>query len=218
MRNALLVLSVEALLRPGDDDALLDAIRVGDLDGFGNGAGDPSALALDSGGGVVVGLAGVGEVALSTSPTGQLRRVGAGIRPSAVAVAPGDRVAYSADAADDAVWSIQLPSGRRRQKILLGPRPEPDAVERGEQLFHSARLAHDHWLSCQSCHTDGQTNGLLADTLGDGSFGAPKMVISLLGVGETGPWAWDGTVDRLEVQVRKSVEATMQGTPPTERR
>ena len=37
----------------------------------------------------------------------------------------------------------------------LGP------VDRGERLFADARLSHDGWMSCQSCHTDGQSNGLL---------------------------------------------------------
>ena len=66
-------------------------------------------------------------------------------------------------------------------------------------------------MSCQSCHTDGHTNGLLSDTLGDGSYGAPKRVPSLLGVAATGPWTWTGSMDRLEDQVRKSIATTMHG-------
>jgi cytochrome c peroxidase len=87
---------------------------------------------------------------------------------------------------------------------------------RGERLFHDARLSHDHWLSCQSCHTDNATNGLRADTLGDGTFGTPKLVPPLLGVSDTSPWAWNGRVSRLEDQARKSIESTMQGEPPTD--
>ena len=71
-------------------------------------------------------------------------------------------------------------------------------------------------MSCHSCHTDGHTNGLLSDTLGDGSYGAPKRVPSLLGVAATGPWTWTGSMDRLEDQVRKSIATTMHGTKPTE--
>ena len=61
--------------------------------------------------------------------------------------------------------------------MTLGPvpAPEPDAVARGERLFHDARLSHDGWMSCHSCHVDGHTNGLVADTLGDGSYGAPNL-------------------------------------------
>jgi cytochrome c peroxidase len=67
-------------------------------------------------------------------------------------------------------------------------------------------------MSCQSCHTDGHTNGLSSDTLGDGSYGAPKRVPSLLGAAATGPWTWTGSMGRLEDQVRKSVATTMHGT------
>src|SRR5207247_8409668 len=78
-----------------------------------------------------------------------------------------------------------------------------------------ARLSHDGWFSCHSCHTDGHSNGLLADTLGDGSYGTPKRIVTLLGVKDTGPWAWNGSMRELEAQVRKSVETTMQRTKLT---
>ena len=71
-------------------------------------------------------------------------------------------------------------------------------------------------MSCHSCHTDGHTNNLLSDTLGDGSYGAPKRVPSLLGVAATGPWTWTGSIPRLEDQIRKSIVTTMHGTKPTD--
>jgi cytochrome c peroxidase len=52
---------------------------------------------------------------------------------------------------------------------------------------------------------------LLADTVGDGSHGTPKRVLTLLGVKDTGPWGWNGRVQTLEEQIRKSVETTLQG-------
>ena len=70
-------------------------------------------------------------------------------------------------------------------------------------------------MSCRSCHADARSNGLGVDTLSDDGFGAPKLVTSLLGVGSTGPWTWLGTIDRLEDQVRKSIETTMQGRTPS---
>jgi cytochrome c peroxidase len=56
----------------------------------------------------------------------------------------------------------------------------------------------------------------LSDTLGDGSYGAPKRVPSLLGVAATGPWTWTGSIARLEDQVRKSIATTMHGSKPTD--
>ncbi|MFO0907317.1 MAG: cytochrome c peroxidase [Isosphaeraceae bacterium] len=213
MRNNLLVVPVADLVGPLSDVDLVARSRVADLEGFGNGGGDPAGVAFDPEGGIVVALAGVGEVGLSNAPTGQLRRVRAGIRPTAVVVRPDGREAYAADTAGDALWVIAIPGGLQRRSISLGPRPEPDAAERGERLFFDARLSHDHWLSCQSCHTDGHSSGRLADTLGDGTFGTPKRILSLLGAGTTGPWGWNGSVARLEDQVRKSVTSTMQGEP-----
>ncbi len=94
--------------------------------------------------------------------------------------------------------------------IRLGPTPEPSPSERGEFLFFDARLSHANWFSCHSCHTDGHSNGGLADTFGDGSDGAPKRILSLLGVSETGPWAWNGSKQSLTDQVHQSVRSTMQ--------
>jgi YVTN family beta-propeller protein len=152
------------------------------------------------------------EVAIAAAVGQAPRRVVVGRRPVAVAVAPDGELAYVADALDDTISVVAVATGQRPATIALGPRPELSAADRGERLFSAAKLAHDGWMSCQSCHTDGQTNGLASDTLGDGSFGAPKRVPSLLGVAATGPWTWTGSKPRLEDQVRQSIATTMQGT------
>lgn len=95
--------------------------------------------------------------------------------------------------------------------LSLGPTPKPGPVERGEQLFFSARLSHASWFSCHSCHVDGHSNGGTSDTFGDDTSGAPKRVLSLLGVGETGPWGWNGKKSTLSEQVHQSAASTMRG-------
>jgi len=70
-------------------------------------------------------------------------------------------------------------------------------------------------MTCHSCHTDGHTIGLNSDTLGDGDFGAPKRIPSLMGVSHTGPWGWTGAFAQLEEQVRQSIESTMEGPSPS---
>ena len=124
--------------------------------------------------------------------------------------------AYVADTLDDTISVVEIATGLRAATISLGPRPDPTPADRGERMFSSARLSHDGWMSCHSCHTDGHTNSLLSDTLGDGSYGAPKRVPSLLGVAATGPWTWTGSIVRLEDQVRKSITTTMHGARPTD--
>ncbi len=208
-------LRLDAVLAPGStDDLMRDGCRI-DMGFATQGAGDPSSLGSAPNGSVAIALGGVDEVALCRSPSAFVHRVGVGRGPSAVAVSADGKTVFVAGKLDDSISVVEAETYRRLKVIALGPRPESTLVERGESLFHDATLSHDGWMSCQSCHTDGHTSGLLVDTLGDDSYGAPKKVPSLLGVGRTGPWAWNGSIDRLEHQVRKSITITMQGRIPT---
>lgn len=212
IRNHLRELRVAALLKAKTDRDVLEGGRLFDLGDVGYAAGDPGAIAFDRRGGVIVALEGMDEVAFAAAVDQGARRVVVGARPSAVAVGPDGDFAYVADSLDDTISIVAVATGQRPATIALGPRPAPSPAERGERLFAAARMSHDGWMSCQSCHTDGHTIGLACDTLGDGSYGAPKRVPSLLGVGATGPWTWTGSMGRLEDQVRKSVATTMHGT------
>jgi YVTN family beta-propeller protein len=176
-------------------------------------------VAVSAEGQVVVALAGVGEVAVSPKPNRKeftWQRLAVGRRPTAVLTSPDGRRAYVANTFSDSVSVVDLGDKKVLAEVALGPQPDLDLADRGEVLFHDARLSHDGWFSCQSCHTDGHTNGLLNDNLGDDSFGAPKRVLSLRGVRDTGPWAWNGTMPDLESQVRKSIPSTMRGREPTD--
>jgi cytochrome c peroxidase len=165
---------------------------------------------------MVVLLAGIDEVLIGADP-GQLSyRPNVGRRPLDVAISPDGTTAYVADSLDDTVSVVELESGLRRKAISLGPCPDPTPAERGERMFFDARISHGGWMSCHSCHTDGHTSGVNSDTLGDGDFGAPKRIPSLLGVAHTPPWGWSGNFARLEDQVRQSIDTTMQGLRPTD--
>ncbi len=94
--------------------------------------------------------------------------------------------------------------------ISLGKQPATGPAERGEAHFFNARLSLGNWYSCHSCHTDGHTTGGRADTLGDGNEGAPKRILSLGGVHETGPWSWIGRKRQLSEQVEQSLQLTMR--------
>jgi YVTN family beta-propeller protein len=213
--NHLRYLRVASVLAAGSDDALLERGRLVRLGENQDGAGDPSAVAYNPRGDLVVALAGVGEVAISLVRDEAPFRVTVGARPTAVATSPDGSRAYVADTLDDTVSVVAIGTYRRLPTIPLGPRPSPGPADLGERLFYDAKLSHDNWLSCQSCHSDGHTSGLTSDTLGDLSYGAPKRVPSLLGVAATGPWTWTGVMPLLEGQVRKSVTTTMRGREPT---
>jgi YVTN family beta-propeller protein len=216
IRNHLRVLQTRALLNPGTDVGFLEGSRLFDLGDVGYAAGDPDDVKFDARGNLMIALAGVDEVAITASPDQGPRRIRVGRRPTAVLPSPDGLWAYVADALDDTISVVEIATGLRPTTITLGPRPEPTAADRGERLFFNAKLSHDGWMSCHSCHTDGHTNSLLSDTLGDGSYGAPKRVPSLLGVAATGPWTWTGSIINLEDQIRKSIATTMHGTKPTD--
>lgn len=175
--------------------------------GIGDATGDPGGVVTGPRGLVAVALSGVGEVAIRRG--GYATRLKVGRRPEAMAVS-NDKL-FVANRFDDSISVINLLLGKTVQTIPLGPKPKLSAIDRGELLFFDAELSHDSWISCHSCHTDGHSSGLVVDTLGDGDYGAPKRVPSLLGTGDTGPWAWNGKMKTLAGQVRKSVTDTMYG-------
>src|SRR5262249_1012989 len=133
----------------------------------GDGAGDPAGVAVAKDGAVYVPLAGVGQGAIGGRDGNDFRTRPAGIRPTAMMVSPDGKEVYVADSFGDAIVII---AGPETARISLGPQPQLTAVERGERLFYDARLSHEHWMSCHSCHTDGHSSGSISDTLGDGSF------------------------------------------------
>jgi cytochrome c peroxidase len=207
LTNGLRVVPVEALLDPDAD--LNKAGRLRSIGTVSDAAGDPGRV-LETPHQTIVALAGVSEVAIGHPETG-FDRLDVGLLPGALAVDSGRQRLFVANALDDTISVVDLRPGVREQTIRLGPAPELTAAGRGERLFFNARLSHDRWMSCNTCHSEGHTVDLPVDTLGDGDYGAPKRIPSLLGVGETAPYAWNGSLATLEQQIQKSVTTTMHG-------
>jgi DNA-binding beta-propeller fold protein YncE len=206
-------LSRDDLLSPDAD--LLKGSRLLPLGDVDHGTGDPAGIAVAADGTMIVALAGVAEVAIGSEKKGDWSYVRVGRRPIAVALDADGRRAFVVDNLADAVTVVDMTRQEKLIEIALGPQPELKPSERGELLFYDARRSLEGWLSCNSCHVEGHTNGLLNDNLSDGSFGTPKRVLTLLGVKDTAPWAWNGGVSELKDQVRKSLELTMRGPKPT---
>jgi cytochrome c peroxidase len=162
---------------------------------------------------VAVALAGVNEVALAGVDGKTARRIAVGRRPTAVLAGAHGQPVVVVNTFDDSLSLLDPRRGAVTGTVALGPRPELASRDRGEQLFYDARLSRDGWLSCHSCHTDGHTNGLLADTLGDNTFGTPKRTLTLLNTALTDPWGWNGGVQYLRDQVRRSLADSMHAPP-----
>lgn len=194
----------------GQDNLLKDS-QVQVTGDFQTAGADPSGLAVAADGQIVVASAGVDQVAFGREGDYNLARVGVGQRPVAVVAGRDPRWVYVAHMYGDSVGVVDLQRLDLRREISLGQRRPLTLAEQGETLFHNGKLALNGWMSCHSCHTDGHSNGLLNDNMSDGSFGSAKRVLSLLGVADTAPFAWNGKVTSLEEQARRSVRSTMQG-------
>ena len=177
-------------------------------------AGDPGGLDFSSNGTVIVTISGTGEIAIGQEDDFWLKRLKVGRRPVAVKIDDAGHSAYVVNSFDDSISVIDLKDYQVRETIPLGPQRPLTEVESGEQLFFDAALSHDGWMSCHSCHTEGHTNGGLNDNFTDGSFGAPKKVISLLGKKGTEPLAWNGKTANFETQIKNSIVSTMKSQDP----
>ena len=175
------------------------------------GAADPADVVLDFDHHLCVALAGVNQVVFATTEGIEKQRPEVGRRPTHLLPCPDRPEVVVLNTFEDSLSVVDTRTAEIKGEISLGPRRDLAPADRGEMLFHDGRLSFDHWMSCHSCHTDGDSNGLLADTLGDGTGGTPKRALTLLGTRDANPWAWSGEVRILHEQVTKSIRNTMHG-------
>lgn len=180
------------------------------------GSGDPAELVLTRNDTTLLLLSGFNQIAFRTASHLPFSRLSTGRRPESICLDTSEQYAFVANRFDDSITVISLTDTQPAvaATIPLGVMRPLTEAEQGERLFHDASLSLDGWYSCHSCHTDGHTNSMLSDTLGDEGQGAPKKVLSLLGSGDTGPWAWNGTKDSLEKQIHVSLIMSMQTQLP----
>ncbi len=215
MSNDLRWLDLDVLLGPTEN--FYHDSHMHPLGQPGAGMADPAGIAMSSRGEVAVAIQGVDRVLIGREEDFSLDPIAVGPGPVDVAFSDDGAALFVAHRWDDSVSIIDVERRDPVVRLPLGNLPDETPIEQGRRLFHQGRLAHDGWMSCASCHVDGHSNGQLNDNFSDGSFGAPKRVLTLLGVAETEPLAWNGKQSSLEAQVRASIEATMQAPePPSE--
>jgi len=182
------------------------------------GSGDPGAIVVTQQDITMLVLSGTSQIAFRTASHLPFERSHAGKRPESLCLSSDQKLAFIANRFDDTltVVSLEKDSVAIQATVSLAPVRALTPAEIGEQTFFDARVSLDGWYSCHSCHTDGHTNGMLADTFGDEDRGAPKKVISLLGSANAGPWAWNGSKKHLEDQLHTSLVISMQSQITTD--
>jgi cytochrome c peroxidase len=152
-----------------------------------------------------------------------------GLGPRGVAMSPDGRTLAVAMYFSGRVALVETQAGGVAREVGLGPQPPPDAARRGEMAFHDARLCHQQWLSCATCHPDGRADGLNWDLMNDG-VGNPKNTRSLVLSHRTAPVMASGVrgsfgeavaagfehilFRRASPQTRRDVEAYLSGLVP----
>ena len=125
-----------------------------------------------------------------------LAHIEVGDGPRGIVLTPDDRTAYVANALSDDVSVVDLSTFEEVTRIPVTTSPLSPQVKRGKLLFissRSTRVSRDRWMSCESCHTDGEQDGrtwLFPD--------GPRNTTNLRGLAHTQPLHW--SADRDEVQ------------------
>ncbi|WP_165065428.1 beta-propeller fold lactonase family protein [Paludisphaera rhizosphaerae] len=154
---------------------------------------------------------------------GRFRRVPLGGRPTELAFAPDSKTVYVANYLGDSVQIVDAETGSLLGEVPLGSPSTLSLARKGEILFHDATRSFNQWYSCNTCHSDGHTNGLHFDTLNDGRQDlsnaherSRKKVPTLRRVAQTSPWTWHGWQTSLEDATIESFTKSMQGIKPTD--
>ncbi len=90
-----------------------------------------------------------------------------------------------------------------------------DLVAAGKMLFQSTTLPR-RGESCATCHSNGTANpsiGTINHPRAAGDFTGPRDPISLIGVGLTAPYRWQGDIPTLEAMVTNTVVTFFKDGP-----
>jgi YVTN family beta-propeller protein len=152
---------------------------------------------------------------------GRFRRVALGGRPTEIVFAPDGKTLFVANYLADAIQVVDAEKARLDKTIPLGGPKTPSLVRRGEIVFYDARHSFNQWYSCNTCHSDGHTNGLDFDTQNDGRQDlstfhqrSRKKVPTLRRTTKTKPWTWHGWQTDLADAMLESFTKSMQGPKP----
>lgn len=190
-----------------EDKRLLTTRQLGDV---GNGSADPAGLVAARSGHVFVAVSGTNQIAFWLKYADRPMFVDVDAMPTDVLILDDLRI-VSLNRLSGTLTIIRDRHSPKIEATIGEPRAFDSQIQKGEAAFYSAKLSHDGWMSCSSCHVDGHSPDLLADTLGDGRHESPKRIPSLFHVHDTGPWSWTGHKPNLDDQIRQTLVTTMHG-------
>lgn len=90
-------------------------------------------------------------------------------------------------------FSLAQDSDGRYKAVEIGQDPTPPQIKAGQRIFNDATFSKNGDFSCNNCHIDGLTDGLVWNILLDGDVNT----LSFRNVGGTGPFLWGGFLPTL---------------------
>jgi YVTN family beta-propeller protein len=139
---------------------------------------------------------------------------GVGACPRGLAFTPDGRELWVADWLGNDLAVIDPASLQVKRRVNLGPTRRKDPQLLGRFLFCTATIVKGEQFSCNSCHPDGNTDGIswkfthVPDALGRTS---DRNVRSLRGhIEDTAPFRWSGYHKDLESFVQEEVTGLLQ--------
>lgn len=117
-----------------------------------------------------------------------------GDNPRGIVLSPDGATAYVNNTLAGTVSIIDTAAYAVTSVITVTDIPLPPALLKGKQLFHTSddpRLARAQWISCNTCHFEGEHDGRTWFF----GFAGPRNTTSLMGMVETYPLRWSGEWD-----------------------
>ncbi|HSR34906.1 MAG TPA: cytochrome D1 domain-containing protein [Anaerolineae bacterium] len=117
-----------------------------------------------------------------------------GDNPRGIVMAPDGGTAYVNNTLGGTVSVLDTATYTVTEVITVTEIPLPPVLLRGKRLFHSSddpRMARRQWISCNSCHFEGEQDGQTWTF----AFAGPRNTTSLLGMIQTYPLRWSGEWD-----------------------
>ncbi|MFQ5859339.1 MAG: hypothetical protein ACE5LU_27375 [Anaerolineae bacterium] len=122
-----------------------------------------------------------------------------GANPRGIVLSPDGGTAYVNNTLDGTVSVIDTTTAEVTDVLTSTQIYLPPVLLHGKKLFHTsarAAIARDQWLSCASCHFEGESDGRTWNFPGLG----PRNTNSLLGVIQTYPINWQANMDETQDQ------------------
>ncbi len=122
-----------------------------------------------------------------------------GANPRGIVLSPDGATAYVNNTLDGTVSVIDTATAEVTEVLTPTNLYLPPIYLQGKKLFHSSArstLTRDQWISCASCHFDGEIDGRTWNFPGLG----PRNTTSLLGVIQTYPINWQADMDETQDQ------------------